>query len=137
MKMLLVLAALLVSNFAQASGMRSIDCDKGDDGVGGKFCHYQVAGECSKSTCEEAVECVVKLVHQTREGKSVSVHIARDQVSQVKNEFGEERTRFPVQSHKDNCNGRQCLTPMIVMTKASVAQPGLCQPTAIDLVGAE
>jgi hypothetical protein len=136
MKTLLVLTALLVSNFAMASGMRSYDCDKGDDGMGGKFCHYEIAGKCSQPTCEEAVECVVKLVHRSREGKAVSVHIASSEVSQVVRD-GEPQMRFPVQSQYENCNGRQCLTPMIVYTKASVVQPGLCQPTALKLIGAE
>ena len=140
MKAFLILAVLLSSTFAKADlGMRSYDCDKGDDGIGGYYCHYDFA-QCIKPTCEAAVECIVKKVHHDRENKSVSVYIAQSEVSKVVRN-GQKETLFPVQSHYDNCNGRQCLTPMYVYThirpKAYTYKVGQCEPIALKLIGAE
>lgn len=140
MKALLVLAALLVSNFAQANtGMRSIDCDKGDDAHGGKFCHYEIS-QCTSNSCEEAVKCMVKKVSSYFGGDEVTVYIADIAADQVVRN-GEVRSRYMVQSHKNDCNGRQCLTPMIVYTgirSQEVAdQKGMCEAVALQLVGAQ
>jgi hypothetical protein len=138
MKTLLALSILFVSAFAHAgSEMRSYDCDIGDDGIGGYYCHYEFS-KCTLPTCEEAAACIAKKVHKDRENKKVNVFVASDAISEVVR-GGEKTTRIPVQTQYKNCNGRQCLTPMIVYTRivppAHIFKVGQCQAVALELVG--
>ena len=136
MKVFLILATLISSSFAFAAGdIQSIDCDRGVDP--GKFCQSQV-GACVRPSCDAAVSCMAQLVHEHFAGEKVTVHIANSQVTDVIRD-GEPRTRFPVQTAKANCNGKECVTPMIVFTRiipeAFIAKVGQCEPTALLIIG--
>lgn len=131
MKSFLVLTALLISNFAQANTL-SFNCLKGEDnGWSGKYCHYKFP-ECSSDSCINAATCIVEKVAREREGIEVKAYHA--DFSVIRHE-GEEMMAHRIQSHKENCNGRQCLTPIIVYTRGSKIERGLCEPIAIQIVG--
>lgn len=54
MKFALALCFLIsTSAFARD---RVVDCTKGDDAVGGKFCYYQLS-QCNQEDCDEAADC--------------------------------------------------------------------------------
>lgn len=136
MKALVFLAALLVAGFAQAGELRSYDCRNGNDGMGGKRCVYEFS-ECIQTSCEEAAKCIVQQRAQKDENKDVTVYIA--DTTAVTMDSGEDMFLSRLQRHEENCNGRQCLTPMFVFTQIRKAEwgykAGQCEPVIVQVIG--
>lgn len=63
----LFLFSLSLSAFADFG----FDCRNGNDGYGGKYCHYDVPG-CASATCEEAAVCTLQMWGKKRDGKNYS-----------------------------------------------------------------
>lgn len=133
MKKLLLLASLLISNFAQANTL-SYDCLKGEDnGWSGKYCHYEFP-KCMSDSCIDAAKCIVEKAALDREGIEVKAYHAD---FSVVIHAGEEMMLHRIQAQKQNCNGRQCLTPVLVYTRGSQLERGLCEPVILKVVGSD
>jgi hypothetical protein len=136
MKTLLVLVAMFVAQFAQANSL-SYDCTKGqDNGYGGKYCHYSFP-DCTQDSCQEAAKCIVEKVAREREGKIVKAYLA-DSTDVVRD--GEAMQLHRIQSQKQNCNGRQCLTPIYVYTQVrrpDLYKGGQCEALIVEVLGSQ
>jgi len=65
------LAIGLLFSMSAFAGDRAIDCSGGDDGHGGKWCHY-VLSQCNQeASCEEAAVCAVKAHNKSFVGANI------------------------------------------------------------------
>lgn len=140
MKAVFGLAILFASVFAQAKpALHSYDCNTGNDGMGGYYCHYNISA-CTMPTCEEAIQCVVKKIHKEIEGKAVTVSINKSKAVEVTvPDEDDVQTRVLVQSRYANCTGSKCTTKMFVQTAtvpaAHLFKVGQCEPKVITILG--
>lgn len=124
------LCALTLGTFASAFNDIRLDCRRGDDGMGGKYCHYNLS-KCTADTCEEAAKCAIELVARERIGKKFKA-TQISETTQVSLE-GEMFNSHEMSAQKGGrCASKACVEPFTVYTEASIVSPGKCEPVVIQ-----
>lgn len=107
------LAIGLLFSMSAFAGDIAIDCSNGNDGHGGKWCHY-VLSQCNQeASCEEAAVCAVKAHNKSFVGANIRsmdvvTSVVEEEMTSIEVKVRTSRTKFKTRYVTLDNSGEHC-----------------------------